>query len=199
MLYGRLCPELGGSPEILDIVGVNVYNFSQAEMAMDGKREILAPQDPRRKPLSEMLMHAWERYHRPLIIGETSGWQEHRAGWLRMTMEECMKALNAGADFHGVCLYPCVDIPDWNTGEWAKIGLFDVEDPEACDRCPCDPYLGELRRWQKLLDRPERLEPDGRGGGLGRVQLSEVRKHAREWEAQTAGSQTARGGARQAA
>ncbi|MGV3724203.1 MAG: b-glycosidase, partial [Actinomycetota bacterium] len=38
MLYGRLHPELGGSPEILDIVGVNCYNFSQAEMGMGGEK-----------------------------------------------------------------------------------------------------------------------------------------------------------------
>src|SRR5581483_11413311 len=31
MLYGKLHPELGGTPDILDIVGVNVYNFSQAQ------------------------------------------------------------------------------------------------------------------------------------------------------------------------
>jgi len=28
ILFGRLNPELGGAPDILDIVGVNVYNFS---------------------------------------------------------------------------------------------------------------------------------------------------------------------------
>src|SRR5262245_16078481 len=70
ILFGRLEPELGGSPEILDVVGVNIYNFSQAEMAMDGKREILAPRDLRRKPRSEMLMYGWERYGRPMLIGE---------------------------------------------------------------------------------------------------------------------------------
>ena len=195
MLYGCLNPELGGSPEVLDIVGVNVYNFSQAQMNADGSRAVLGPQDPRRKPLSEMLMYAWERYHRPLIIGETSGYQDKRAEWLRMTMEECMKALNAGVDLQGVCLYPCVDIPDWNTGEWAKIGLFDIADCDSYERCPCDPYIEELRRWQKLLDTRERVDPDD----FGRIDLAEVKKHAKEWEARTPGSQTARGGERQAA
>lgn len=198
ILYGRLHPELGGSPQILDIVGVNVYNFSQAELAMGGKREILAPQDPRRKPLSEMLMYAWERYHRPLIIGETSGWQDHRAEWLRDTMEECLRALVSGVDLQGVCLYPCVDIPDWNTGEWAQIGIFDIVDRETHERCPCDAYIEELRRWQKVLDRPDSLEPDAVGGGLGRVQLSEVRAHAEEW-ARSSGVPKVRGGMKQAA
>jgi beta-glucosidase/6-phospho-beta-glucosidase/beta-galactosidase len=182
ILFGKLKPELGGSPEILDIVGVNVYNFSQAQLNADGSREVLGPRDPRRKPLNEMLKYAWERYHRPVIIGETSGYQDKRAEWLRMTMEESMIALNDGVDLQGVCLYPCVDIPDWNTGEFAKIGIFDLEDTERCSRLPHEPYIEELRRWQKILDRAEHIEPDSFGGGLGRVQLEEVRKHAREWE-----------------
>jgi hypothetical protein len=181
VLCGRLHPELGGSPEILDVVGVNVYNFSQAQLNADGSRAVLGPRDPRRKPLSEMLCYVWERYHRPIIIGETSGHQDHRAEWLRMTMEESLTALNDGVELHGVCLYPCVDIPDWQTGEWAKIGIFDIEDAEACDRCPCDPYIEELRRWQKTLDRPHSVEPDDLAGGAGRVQLSEVQEFARRW------------------
>ena len=55
MLAGRVAPELGGSPEILDIVGVNVYHYSQVQLDADKKREILGPRDPRRKPLSELL------------------------------------------------------------------------------------------------------------------------------------------------
>src|SRR5688572_21617580 len=100
MLFGRLAPELGGSPEILDIVGVNVYHYSQVQLGEEKKREILGPRDPRRKPLSELLQLAWERYRRPVIIGETSGFKENRAEWLRTTMEESLKALNTGVDLH---------------------------------------------------------------------------------------------------
>ena len=189
MLCGKLHPELGGSPEILDIVGVNIYNFSQAQLNADRSREVLGPRDPRRKPLSELLKFAWDRYHRPLIIGETSGHQDHRAEWLCMTMEESMKALNSGIDLQGVCLYPCVDIPDWQTDEWAKIGIFDIEDRETCERIPCDSYIEELRRWQKCLDQAEHIESDSFGNKWGRVELDEVRQHAREWEKQTPGVQ----------
>jgi beta-glucosidase/6-phospho-beta-glucosidase/beta-galactosidase len=190
MLFGKKNPELGGSPEILDIVGVNVYNFSQAQMNADKSREVLGPRDPRRKPLGEMLKFAWERYHRPIIIGETSGHQDKRAEWLRMTMEESMKALNSGINLQGVCLYPFVDIPDWQTQKWAKIGIFDIEDAATCERIPCDPYIEELRNWQKLLDQPENVEPDAFGQEWGRVQLGEVHKYAREWEERTPGSQS---------
>jgi hypothetical protein len=189
MLYGRLHPELGGAPEILDIVGVNVYNFNQSMMKADGSREVLGPRDPRRKPLSELLVYTWERYRRPVIIGETSGWQDHRAEWLRMTMEESLKALNSGMDLQGVCLYPFVDIPEWNSGKFAEIGIYDVDDSETCARQPCKPYVEELRRWEKLLNQPEQVDRgfDARDEG---VQLDEVRKHAREWEEQTPGEQS---------
>jgi beta-glucosidase/6-phospho-beta-glucosidase/beta-galactosidase len=181
MLAGRVAPELGGSPEILDIVGVNVYHYSQVQLDADKKREILGPRDPRRKPLSEMLKFAWDRYQRPIIIGETSGFQDNRAEWLRMTMEECFKAINAGVDLHGVCLYPFVDVPDWWSQKWAKIGIYDVADKDSFERVPCGPYIEELRRWQKTLDQPENVEPDGYGHHWGRVQLSEVRRYASKW------------------
>ena len=100
-----------------------------------------------------------------------------------------MKALNSGIDLQGVCLYPCVDIPDWQTDEWAKIGIFDIEDRETCERIPCELYIQELRTWQKRLDQPEHVESDSFGNKWGRVQLEEVRRHAREWEEITPGVQ----------
>lgn len=181
MLAGTLNPELGGSPEILDIVGVNAYHYSQVQLGEDKKREILGPRDPRRKSLSELLKFAWERYRRPIIIGETSGYQDRRAEWLRMTMEESLKALDAGVNLQGVCLYPFVDVPDWWSQKWAKIGVYDVADKSCFERVPHDPYIEELRRWQKLLDQPENVEPDGYGKEWGRVQLGEVRTHAAQW------------------
>ena len=96
-------------------------------------------------------------------------------------MEECFKALNAGVDLHGVCLYPFVDVPDWWSQKWAKIGIYDVADKDSFERVPCDAYIEELRRWQKLLDQPENVEPDGYGHRWGRVQLAEVRRYAAEW------------------
>jgi len=181
ILAGRVAPELGGSPEILDIVGVNVYHYSQVQLGQDKKREILGPRDPRRKPLSEMLKMAWERYRRPVIIGETSGFLDNRAEWLRMTMEECLKAINGGVELHGVCLYPFVDVPDWWSQDWAKIGIYDITDKEEFERVPSDPYIAELRRWQKTLDQPGKVASEGYGKDWGRVELNEVRKFAAEW------------------
>lgn len=179
-LAGRLNPELGGSPEILDIVGVNVYSYCEAALKVDNTREPLSPGDPRRKPLSQMLKFAHDRYKRPIIIGETSGYQDKRAEWLHMVMEESLKALNMGVDLQGICLFPCVDMPDWEKGEWAKIGIYDIEDRQSFERIPCDPYIQELRNWQHVLNRPK--SHDDASQGADRVDLEQVRRYAREWE-----------------
>ena len=193
MLAGRVAPELGGSPDILDIVGVNVYHYSQVQLKEDKTREILGPRDPRRKPLSELLKMSWERYGRPIIIGETSGYQDNRAEWLQMTVQESLKALNAGVDLHGVCLYPFVDVPDWWTQKWANIGVYDVRNKDSFDRVPYDPYIAELRRWQQILDQPENIEPDGYGHRWGRVQLEEVRRFACQWQREMSPPDTVQG------
>ena len=50
------------------MVGVNVYHHSQAELGNDGKRTILEPDDPRRRPVGELVRRVWERYHRPQTL-----------------------------------------------------------------------------------------------------------------------------------
>ena len=79
-----------------------------------------------------------------------------------------------------------MDVPDWWTLEWAKIGIYDVKDKDSFGRVPCDAYIEELRRWQKVLDQPGNVEPDGYGEDWGRVQLDEVRRYAEDWEKKTA-------------
>ncbi|HLV78890.1 MAG TPA: hypothetical protein VKT32_01375, partial [Chthonomonadaceae bacterium] len=150
MLSGRLHPELGGAPEILDILGVNVYSHSEARLLKTGQREGLRPDDPRRKPLRELLQVAWERYRRPMIIGETSGYQDTRAAWLDQVMEEVLAARAEGIDMQGVCLYPFVDIPEWQSQQPAKIGVYDVR--EDGERVPCAPYIEAILRWQRVLE-----------------------------------------------
>jgi beta-glucosidase/6-phospho-beta-glucosidase/beta-galactosidase len=161
VLAGRQHPELGGAPEVLDIVGCNCYAFGQMEYREDGPHVAMAPRDPRIRPLCDMLGDVWTRYQRPMIIGETSGLGDGRPAWLNDVMEESLAAVDRGMDLHGVCLFPAVDMPDWNTGEWLHNGIADlVHEAGVLRRVPYGPYVDELRRWQRLLNRVTELDTD---------------------------------------
>ncbi|HEY8598682.1 MAG TPA: hypothetical protein VIL85_09640 [Thermomicrobiales bacterium] len=161
ILAGRQCPEYGGHPEILDIVGVNCYSFGQMEYRPGGPHASLDPGDDRIKPLCDLLMLPWERYGRPMIIGETSGLREGRDEWLDDVMQESLAAIDRGIDLHGVCLFPAVDMPDWHTGEWLHSGIVDLAaDGDDLRRVPAASYVARLRDWQRRLNRVTMLDAD---------------------------------------
>jgi beta-glucosidase/6-phospho-beta-glucosidase/beta-galactosidase len=161
VLSGRIKPQLGGAPEVLDIVGANCYSFGQMEYREHGPHAALPPDDPRIRPLCELLSMVSERYLRPMIIAETSGMHGGRKDWLKDVMEEALAAVDEGIDLHGICLFPAVDMPDWHTGEWLHNGLCDVIDEAGTfRRAPYEPYIAELRRWQRLLNRVTELDED---------------------------------------
>ncbi|WP_229428945.1 b-glycosidase [Massilia sp. ST3] len=161
IIGGREHPEFGGSPEILDIVGANAYSFGQMEYREKGPHAPLPPGDDRIAPLCDMLETVWKRYHRPIIIGETSGLGHGRADWLRDVMGEALAAVDRGIDLQGICLFPAVDMPDWHTGEWVRNGICDViEENGDLRRVPNQQLVDELRRWQKELNRVTELDQD---------------------------------------
>jgi hypothetical protein len=161
ILAGKQHPELGGDPEILDIVGTNCYSFGQMEYREGGPHDSLDPNDPRIVSLVDLLTLAWERYRRPMIISETSGLREGRTEWLNDVMQESLAAVERGIDLHGICLFPAVDMQDWHTGEWLHNGICDlIEENGDLRRVPYEPYVAELRRWQKILNRVTKLDPD---------------------------------------
>jgi beta-glucosidase/6-phospho-beta-glucosidase/beta-galactosidase len=161
VLSGRQIPELGGNPEILDIVGANCYSFGQMEYREHGPHMALGPRDERIRPLCDMLGDVWDRYRRPMIIGETSGLGAGRPAWLKDVMEEALAAVDRGIDLHGICLFPGVDMPDWHTGEWLHNGICDLVDQGGTlQRVPFGPYVDELRRWQRELNRVTVLDED---------------------------------------
>jgi beta-glucosidase/6-phospho-beta-glucosidase/beta-galactosidase len=129
MLAGRLCPELGGRPEYLDLLGFNYYYDNQWQLE---PRSTLGwaneHHDSRFRPLSQLLARAYHRYNRPVVLTETSHPGEDRAPWLRMIAREAATALRAGVPLLGVCLYPIIDRPDWDhLTPWHRAGLWDAD------------------------------------------------------------------------
>ncbi|RKK05665.1 beta-glucosidase [Pseudoroseomonas wenyumeiae] len=148
MLAGRLCPELGGAPEMLDVVGVNYYWNNQ--WLHEGEREAVLPSDPQHRPLREMLHAAYARYRRPIVVAETSIEGEERASWLRYVSEEIRAAMQQGLPLEGICLYPVLSHPGWDDDRYCPNGLLElVAEGEA--RLVHEPLARELREQQRLF------------------------------------------------
>lgn len=165
ILCGRMCPELGGRDELLDIVGVNFYYDNQWVLpghAHIGWNDPIP--DPRWVPLSKLLRQAHERYGRPLVISETSHPGIDRPLWWRMIGRECAAVLRAGLPLWGTCLYPIIDRPDWDhLDRWHQSGLWDADHrpsgPPA--RLLHHPSAAALHEAQALVAaaRPARRRP----------------------------------------
>jgi hypothetical protein len=138
MLCGRLLPELGGSREHLDIIGVNYYWTNQWEWGAapqaDGVVPPLADDDPRRCGLSQLVRSVWERYGGEVMITETSHIGDSRGRWLREVAAQSERLLLDGLPLRGVCLYPILGMPEWHDPDiWTSMGLWDP----ICHRDPC--------------------------------------------------------------
>jgi len=151
MLAGRLEPQLGGQPRYLDILGVNFYPHNQWEI--DGSTLTLS--HPQWLDLHELLARVYARYGRPFFIAETCGRGPTRGPWIEYITQQSLIALQRGLPLAGICLYPIIDAPDWNTGLYQHCGLWDVVptpgDPLA--RVLNEPYAAALRRAQARLDQ----------------------------------------------
>lgn len=155
LLSGRAEPELGGAPEMLDLVGINHYHSGQWEVETE-RRLQWHERDPRRRGLDELIGNAWRRYGRPMIVTETSHVGAGRALWLSDVSSQVERARESGIPVCGLCLYPLVDRPDWNdAGHWHHSGLWDVVPPDQADvgmrRVLNRPYAQMLERWQRRL------------------------------------------------
>ncbi len=148
IIAGRMCPELGGDESYLEILGFNYYWNCQWR----GEAESLEWPDHRRErvPLHQLILDAYHRYKKPVFLSETGHFGDGRVDWLEEITEECFLAKEAGADFHGICIYPVTDRPDWDDlTSYPKCGLFDLD--ENKNRIAEIPYI------QSLINQQERL------------------------------------------
>jgi beta-glucosidase/6-phospho-beta-glucosidase/beta-galactosidase len=163
MLSGALCPELGGKPEYLDVIGVNFYHDNQWEQP--GGKKIawhIHPRDPRWVPFHKLITRTYERYRRPIFVAETSHVGVGRAEWLREMTDEVVLAIENGVPVEAVCLYPIIDRFEWeNPRHWHNSGLWDyhIEADGTFTRVLNEDYAAELRRSQQRLPAPTLSAP----------------------------------------
>jgi polysaccharide biosynthesis protein PelF len=156
MIAGRLCPELGGRPEYLDVVGVNYYANNQwihqdPHLPRSRRRKdvLLPPSHPLHRPVREMVTEVYERYRRPVFIAETGIEGDARPSWLRYVGQEARAAAAAGVELEGLCLYPIIDYPGWGDNRHCHTGLWGYADDEGL-REIYEPLAGELSHQQQL-------------------------------------------------
>ena len=157
MLTGRLCPKLGGSEELLDIVGVNFYRHNQWYYNLKNYRRVrkfrpVLRTNPLYCPFREMLKEVWERYRRPVFIAETGAEGRLRRGWFRYVCEETQAAIQAGTPVQGICLYPIVNHPGWLDDRHCDNGLWDYPDQQG-NRKIYGPLAAELRHWREVFEK----------------------------------------------
>jgi hypothetical protein len=149
MVAGRLLPELGGSRDCLDIVGVNYYWTNQWEVGRE--QEPLDAHDPRRVSVAELVRRVAERYGGPVVITETAGVDASRAPWIDQISSAAVELLAEGVPLAGVCLYPILGMPEWHDRQrWTSMGIWDVERPSLA-RTAHLPALRALARAQRAL------------------------------------------------
>jgi hypothetical protein len=154
MLRGQLCPEVGGHPKYLDIVGINYYHANQWETPDIRLRWEDEPRDSRWVPFHQLLDEVHERFKRPLFIAETSHFGSGRARWIREIAQEVYIARMQGVPLEGLCMYPILDRPDWeDMHHWHNSGLWDLHDrgDGTLQRVLHDEYAVAVRESQALL------------------------------------------------
>ncbi|MFC3691985.1 beta-glucosidase [Chenggangzhangella methanolivorans] len=147
MLVGRLNPELGGSPDKLDIVGVNYYPDNQ--WVLGGPPVPLGQYNYR--PFRELLAQTAERYGRPVIVSELGAENTARPAWLYYVAQEVAAARKAGVSVEAMCLYPIFDYPGWDNDRHCDVGLFGNAGHDG-ERLICEEYAAELERQRQRFE-----------------------------------------------
>jgi glycosyltransferase involved in cell wall biosynthesis len=123
MLAGLSWPQLGGSPDLLDIVGVNYYFNNQW---IHGGPPIDIGHTHYR-PLHRLLMEIHGRYGRPVFLSETGIEFDRRPAWLGYVAAELELARSKGVPVEGLCLYPVLNHFGWDDDRPCQNGLLEHE------------------------------------------------------------------------
>lgn len=136
ILTGKMCPELRGKPEYLDLIGVNFYFNNQ--WTYENHLFIPwndMPPNPYWRSLHSMVEEVFINHGRPVVISETSHPGEDRPLWLQMIRKECEAMWQSGLPLYGCCIYPVIDRPDWDFPDiWHHSGLWDITNPDTLER-----------------------------------------------------------------
>ncbi|MBD3581277.1 glycoside hydrolase family 1 protein [Flavobacterium selenitireducens] len=158
IIAGRICPELGGSEDYLDILGFNYYWNCQWEI---GTGSLPWPEESfnRRTDLSQLLGLAYARYQKPMFLSETGHFGIGRVEWLSEILAECHKAIRAGVPLLGMCIYPVIDRPDWDDlSVYFDCGIYDLDRNK--NRIPHEGSLKTILLMQKMIGHQQSHYPE---------------------------------------
>lgn len=148
MLLGRAAPELGGRPDMIDVVGLNFYPHNQ--WYFSGTTIPMGHHEYR--PLADMLVEVAERFGKPIFLAETGAEGTGRPSWLHYVCAEVREAMTRGCDIQGICMYPVTAYPGWDNSRHAEVGVFST--PVASgERHLFAPMVEELERQRALFER----------------------------------------------
>jgi len=154
MLFGRAYPELGGAPNIFDLVGVNFYPHNEWILSEEGQG-FIRTDHPAYKPFRELLADVYARYKTPLYISETGTEDDERVPWMSYVCAEVAAAIEMGIPVEGICIYPIVNHPGWVDDRHCYNGLWDYADDNG-EREIYEPLEAEIHRWQQVFDARDR-------------------------------------------
>jgi beta-glucosidase len=117
-----------------DFIGVNYY-FTDYYTGLFKRENPKAPlndlgwyMEP--EGLYPLLLRAWARYKKPLIVSETGvadAQDQHRQWWIQETIIAMQRALSEGVDVKGYFYWSLLDNFEWADGWWPKFGLVEVD------------------------------------------------------------------------
>jgi beta-glucosidase/6-phospho-beta-glucosidase/beta-galactosidase len=146
MISGTLQPQLGGAPKYLDLIGANYYVHNQWILGQG----FIDQDNPRYKPLRNIIKEIYDRYQRPFFIAETGIEDDLRPKWFRYVCGEALAAAKEGVQLEGICLYPIVNHPGWLDDRHCYNGLWDYADDNG-GREIYQPLADELQRQREIF------------------------------------------------